>query len=875
MTSLPQKDSWCFYNPRHGTAAVVKFYHRCKETAGVYVVFSPMLVPRFSCRLRHIKKIWMLCAISLTSVAMTVLIYQILFLDDSEFLTEYQDEHQKWNSLKDWPKVLRYKLIQVVGSNKTFSSCPTLSIHRKPVSTPSATCQLPKVREDACTFAKSIFSTDPLIHACNSSQVNLCKMEKIHSGSAKVQCHTTSCGSSDIISVGFINPHDGSLAWGHFSFLQDVEKSLNNYVQNTASKEYFPFAFLRCDEFWNPTAKTQLLILPPKGVVADKPHKRLKEKPININIMLIDSVSRPHFYRSLPQTVKAFRDINAKSSARVLDFELFHAIKPRTFETIHALFSGELLEVDQFVNPVAVKAGVMFDKFKSVGYQTMWQEDMCWTYEWGLVRDLKIMNKSRPLAEIWHNLTTALKNNSIDFTGITHSSCEVLKSFGVPEIFHGPSKLCYGGKHYHSFFLLFLDTFLEQINSDTEIKPLFSFSMLDVGHEDSGLRIQTLDTSLASFVKSVASDQNTLSIILSDHGNTYGSFPITMEGRFEMFQPHLFFIIPNRIQNLLGKVKMRALIQNQKRMTSIVDLHHTLMAVGENIGGKSPLRQNQGLLQPISRNRSCEDLGLLPSTLCICQGWERKVHTNSFHFIVAEFALGKLNEKIQSQYLKLSGRSRQVSGFGSCERLRGERFDNVREKRVDETLTVSLDIYVQHQQLFSVVVQVISGSVLLEMKLLRFTRFSQYGIYQACADKGVDLRLCICEQTSDTKSYLSTVKSETHTATKEPPTPEWQYYGDIFNSATRADNMHENCLFILFREYKSGVIFEVANSCSFVFYTIELHLMLSNMQVSERIPLHKEVKPGTIHFLIAVIQLDPNVNWSWKYTLNFSWKVLH
>ena len=812
--------------------------------------------------------------ISLTSIVVTVLIYQVLFLDESKFLTDYQDEYREWNSLKDWPKVLRYKLIQAVR-NRTSSSCPNLSIHGKRVPTASTICRLPVVREDACSFAKSVFTVDPTKDSCNTSQVNLCKIEKPrHDAFTRVECHTTSCGSSDIISVGVINPHDGSLAWRHFSFLQDVEKTLNNYIQNTPSDEYFPFAFLRCDEFWNPTAKTQLFILPPRGATAHKLHGKLKEKPININIILIDSVSRPHFYRSLPQTVKTFRSINAKSSTRVLDFELFHAIKHRTFETIHALFSGELLENEQFLNPIPIKAGVMFDKFKSLGYETLWQEDMCWTYEWGLVRDFKVMNKSRPLIEVWHNLTEALKNNSIDFTGITHSSCEVLKGLGVPEIFHGPAKLCYGGKHYHSLFLQFLDTFLQDINSDPGKKPLFSFSMLDVGHEDSGLRIQTLDTSLANFVKTLASDPNTLSIILSDHGNTYGSFPITMEGRFEIFQPHLFMIIPNQIQNLLGKNKMLALIQNQKRLVSIFDLHHTLMTLAADISGEASARENQGLLEIVSRNRSCEDLGLLSSSLCICQGWETKVHTNSFHFIVAEFALGKLNEKIQSQYLGNSQRSRQVSGFGSCERLKGERFENVREKRVGHVLTISLDIYVQHQELFSVAVQIISGSVFLDMKLIHFTRFSIYGIYQTCADKGVDLRLCICDQTSGANSYSSSVQSETHATTKDLPSPEWQHYGNIFYSPTKADNMHENCLFVLSREYDSGVILEVANSCSFVLYTTELHLSLSNMQVSERVPLRKEVPPGTIHFLLAVIQLDPNVNWTWKYTVNFEWKVL-
>ena len=844
-------------------------------------VYLPMLRscfhPLLSCRLRHLKKIWMFCFLSLTSVAATLLVYQILFMDGSDYLTKYEDEYRKWNSLKDWPKVLRYKLIKAI-TNSTASGCPPFSIHTKPFSTTPASCRPPVIRKAACSFAKSILTMNPANQSCNTSQVNLCRMEKTSTGFPKVECHTTTCGSSDIISVGFIDPHDGSLTWRHFSFLQDVEKALNNYIQSAPAEDYFPFAFLRCDEFWNPTAKTQLFLLPPRGATADKSRDKFHVKAINVNIMLIDSVSRPHFYRSLPQTVKAFRSINANTSALVLDFELFHAIKHRTFENIHALFSGELLDIEKFVNPVPVKADVMFNKFKSLGYQTMWQEDLCWTYEWGLVRDLKVMNQSLPLKEIWHNLAFALKKNSIDFTGITHSSCEVFKSFGVPELFHGPSKICYGGKHYHHLFLNFLEDFLREVNTDLEKKPLFSFSLLNVGHEDSGLRIQTFDEVLAKFVQNLGTDPNTLSIVLSDHGNTYGAFPKTMEGRFEAFQPHLFIIIPNRIQNLLGKNRVWTLKQNQKRLVSIIDLHYTLMAVASDISNKG-VQQHFGLFEPISRNRSCEDLQLLSSSLCVCEGWETKVHANSFHSIIAEFVLGQLNGKIQTQFLENIRTNRPVSGFRSCERLKGERFDNVRERGNGETLTVSLDIYVQRQELFSATVQVITESVLINMRLVQYTRISVYGIYQSCADKGVDLRLCICEQrtithNSTTKTHSHSVSRETFATTKEPPTPKWQYYGNVFDSVTRADEMHENCLFILLREHKSGVVIEAANSCSFVAYTIELHLSLSNMQVSERTPLHKKLGPGAIHFLIAVIQLDPNLKWSWKYTVNFSWKII-
>ncbi|XP_022801312.1 uncharacterized protein LOC111339001 [Stylophora pistillata] len=402
--------------------------------------------------------------------------------------------------------------------------------------------------------------------------------------------------------------------------------------------------------------------------------------------------------------------------------------------------------------------------------------------------------------------------------------------------------------------------------------------MLNIGHEKSGRRIQSLDSALSNFVNMLASHPNTLSIVLSDHGNTYGFYPQTMEGRFEVFQPHLFMIIPKRVQNLLGRNKIRMLKQNQGRLVSIVDLHHTLMAIAEEFGDEQ-LPQNLGLFRQIPSNRTCDDLGLPKSTLCICQGWVTKVNRNSFHFIIAEFALGQLNNKIQSQFLENFQAKRPHSGFGSCQRLRGEAFDNIEEKWLGEVLTVTLDIFVQRQEIFSVTVQVTSGSVLMDMKLTQFTRVSSYGSYQTCTDKGVDPRLCVCKDGlsiyySATTGNLLFTENGNHLKAKEPQTTMWQHDGDVFHSVTKADNLHESCLFMLLREHKSGVVLEAANSCSFVTYTIDLDLSLSNMRISERVPLHKELGPGVIHFLLAINQLDPNINWSWKYTVNFSWKMV-
>lgn len=93
------------------------------------------------------------------------------------------------------------------------------------------------------------------------------------------------------------------------------------------------FCYIKCARF------VRAIIFPPKIVV----NKRVDStKKINVNIIVLDSISRPHFYRMMRKSVKALRDIRQNSSipASALDFKLFQSISMHTFENIRPLFSG-------------------------------------------------------------------------------------------------------------------------------------------------------------------------------------------------------------------------------------------------------------------------------------------------------------------------------------------------------------------------------------------------------------------------------------------------------------------------------------------------------------------------------------------------------
>ena len=57
---------------------------------------------------------------------------------------------------------------------------------------------------------------------------------------------------------------------------------------------------------------------------------------------MLDSISRPHFYRTLPRATEALRKILQDPSikATAMDFELLQSVGQQTFDNLRPFFSG-------------------------------------------------------------------------------------------------------------------------------------------------------------------------------------------------------------------------------------------------------------------------------------------------------------------------------------------------------------------------------------------------------------------------------------------------------------------------------------------------------------------------------------------------------
>ena len=119
--------------------------------------------------------------------------------------------------------------------------------------------------------------------------------------------------------------------------------------------------------------------------------------------------------------------------------------------------------------------------------------------------------------------------------------------------------------------------------------------------------------------------------------------------------------------------------------------------------GQSPLKPT-GIFGKIAPNRSCDNLLVTEQSKCICQGWETATANSTDQLVYAEFAIGQINNKIQTSLLESRAKgvpydkSRAV--FGTCQRLRVQNIYNVKIRRMrDGTMATTMDVRVQSSNL--------------------------------------------------------------------------------------------------------------------------------------------------------------------------------
>ena len=179
-----------------------------------------------------------------------------------------------------------------------------------------------------------------------------------------------------------------------------------------------------------------------------------------------------------------------------------------------------------------------------------------------------------------------------------------------------------------------------------------------------------------------------------------------MEGRIELFHPHLFMLVPKKLADSLGHSAMDALQQNQHRLISHLDLHYMLQNLVQGSENRvSPKHRDynvtsQGLLSPMSVSRSCNHIPRIMPNLCICENFDMPAESDDYHALFAHLAVGKINNEIQRQFEQqaLGSHSNPSRGFGHCQPLHLAGFNNIRKSFLRVSVFVCL--LSQHRNCF-------------------------------------------------------------------------------------------------------------------------------------------------------------------------------
>ena len=537
-----------------------------------------------------------------------------------------------------------------------------------------------------------------------------CVFVQDRDGEWVVKCAPNSC--QEQLYLGTIDPHTANLSWA----LLGTTGQLQAGIQRLIGQPSVGYCLIHCgtdpvmdlaeniDDYYNihdirTESQAQILNLPP--VLKPQGKRKLSKSYVNYNFLFIDSVSRHHFFRTLPKTVQVLDSINHLSGSMVLDFELIQGVRSRTFESLQALFSGS---IDPYSKPFGTQAmpktklnvGEMLNPLKKLGYGTLWQEDLCPFWEWGISKDLLVYNKSLNSEDLWKKLSKELSNSYIDSLGNTHASCRILHSNGVADPFHGPESLCYNGKHQHQYHLDYLTMYQKTFQKHSQ--HFFTFLETNIGHEDTGQRVKYFDTHLTQYLNfAIKNLKSTLTVIFSDHGNAYGQYvKDTPEGRLETYQPFMFLIVPEDLQSLLTKSQLDALTINQKRLVSMLDFHYTFTHLIHLMSQKPVSVQvsefnkqfnvtQSGLLDQVSAHRTCSLIPRIMPNLCICSGYDVPSTHYAFHYILAQIFVGILNNEILAQKAKGINSSGHVAigDFGSCHRLKVSTVKNVQVSKIN------------------------------------------------------------------------------------------------------------------------------------------------------------------------------------------------
>lgn len=178
---------------------------------------------------------------------------------------------------------------------------------------------------------------------------------------------------------------------------------------------------------------------------------------------------------------------------------------------------------------------------------------------------------------------------------------------------------CLGGQSKQKVILNYLTDFFDKYKN----LPKFAFAFS--GEHDNQPAEQS-DEDLLDFLKSMRRNRNfnnTLLIVMSDHGARYNGNRHSIEGKLEERLPMMSFVLPPWFRKKYPNL-MKNLQSNADRLTTPFDLYYTIWSVLDIELTKQKTHYHHrgiSLFKEIPLNRTCVSAGVDPHW-CTCQQYK-------------------------------------------------------------------------------------------------------------------------------------------------------------------------------------------------------------------------------------------------------------
>lgn len=274
---------------------------------------------------------------------------------------------------------------------------------------------------------------------------------------------------------------------------------------------------------------------------------------LNVLMFGFDSLSRNTFIRKLPKTYQYL-----KNDLNTLVLEGYNIIGDGTPQALIPILTGKIeLELPETRKRMGQKAQyvniypMVWKEYKEMGYITGFMEDV---YHIGTFTYRLKGFKEQP----------------------TH---HYMRTFylAAEKYFSSYNKFCMGGVPRHTVMLNYIKTIFDTYKDE----PKFVFGFHGELSHDSYNDIGAADQDLYLWVKQLQDSghlNNTVLILMSDHGHRFAEIRNTLQGKQEERLPFFSFTFPPWFKKV-HPLAYENFVHNTKLLTTPFDVHKTLQAI--------------------------------------------------------------------------------------------------------------------------------------------------------------------------------------------------------------------------------------------------------------------------------------------------------